>query len=230
MLEGLPRNEGQKDIDEEIKSLAEKGDRDAVYLKLRENFLFDLKGAARMLTRGNETRSDDLVEETLEKAALKISEFDWESSLKTWMIKILRNASIDSYRKNKGHETISIEDFDEFKLEHSQGRREYDNKKLGGRPSERYTEIQIPDNKPNQEDALLKEERGAALKEAIQKIQNPEHRKVVELRLLEGLEFPEIAAELNKNEQTVKVVFHRALPVIERYLRTKFKIKKVGAE
>lgn len=63
----------------------------------------------------------------------------------------------------------------------------------------------------------------AGLRGAIGKLKKPDQQLVVVMRYIDGMEYPEIAAVLNKSEGAVRVILHRAL----LNLRGIMEIKKV---
>ena len=58
---------------------------------------------------GNPELSEDLMQETFLKAAMKIDTFRQESSLSTWLCSIAKNLYLDTLRKQKS--SVSAEDY-----------------------------------------------------------------------------------------------------------------------
>lgn len=78
------------------------------------------------------------------------------------------------------------------------------------------------DTAANPEEQLLKSEQIARLASAVQQLKD-EQRKIVELRILQGLSYKAIAAKLGRNESTVGVQLRRGFQKLGELLREKGK-------
>lgn len=87
---------------------AKKGNKSALSKLLEQNYSI-LKGYVIKMT-GNIDISQDIIQETMLKACLKISGFKPEAKFSTWLITIATNTYKDILRKNKFKE-ISLDDF-----------------------------------------------------------------------------------------------------------------------
>ena len=87
---------------------AKKGNNSALGKLLEQNYSI-LKGYIIKMT-GNIDISQDIIQETMLKACLKISSFKPEAKFSTWLITIATNTYKDILRKNKFKE-ISLDDF-----------------------------------------------------------------------------------------------------------------------
>jgi RNA polymerase sigma-70 factor (ECF subfamily) len=72
-----------------------------------------------MIRVRSEATAEDLVQETLLAAWQSFAQFSGQSTVKTWLIGILKHKIIDHFRKHR-HETVSLDDFatDEALLAH----------------------------------------------------------------------------------------------------------------
>lgn len=142
----------------------------------------------------------ELTQETFMQAVRAIKGFRGDADLKTWLFRIAVNQSRNRFRwwkRRKRESTYSLE------------------VSAGG--SERtYSEI-LADNRENPEAAVLRMEREAKLRRALEHLA-PAFREAIVLRDIEGLSYEEVAAALNANIGTVKSRIARGREELRRQL------------
>lgn len=70
------------------------------------------------------------------------------------------------------------------------------------------------------EEEAIRDYNNTELREAILQLR-PDHRKVVVLRFIDGLEYADIAAIMDKEEGNIRVIQHRALRALRKVLQAK---------
>lgn len=128
---------------------------------------------------------DDMVQETFLKAMSNYKQFTFrsEGELKSWLLTICRHLITDQLRTNKN--TISIE----------------------------QNNIELPDHNDIEDmlDAEINHEKDIKkVKKELLKLKVAE-QEIIRLRVVEEMEFKEIAAALETKEAAVKMRFYRAL-------------------
>lgn len=96
--------------DEALIALARSGDAPAVEDLFRRHFGVAYRVAYRLL--GNDQDAQDAVQDAFIKALRHLGDFDGRSGFRTWLLKIVRNASLDLGRKRKRRATLRIDDED----------------------------------------------------------------------------------------------------------------------
>src|SRR5215472_2087532 len=93
------------------------GDRDAfcVLVELHSRSIFKL--SYRIM--GNEHDADDVVQETFLRAYAKLTHFQWNSSLRTWLCRIASNYCMDLLLKRKQEAIVGVpaEEFESVSLD-----------------------------------------------------------------------------------------------------------------
>jgi RNA polymerase sigma-70 factor (ECF subfamily) len=153
---------------------------------------------------GNREDAEDLVQETFIRLHKNLEKFRGESSLSTWLYRVLSRLAIDHLRRQKLKQRI-------FFMRTHNTDDEYD-------PLE-----QAADPKANPGEIYLAGEAGKKLTSAMEKL-SAQQRVVFILRHHEGLPLKEIAAALTLEEGTVKTHLHRAV----HFLRNELKDLKGG--
>jgi RNA polymerase sigma factor (sigma-70 family) len=146
----------------------------------------------------NRDDAEDLTMEAFGKAFNNISNYSADYAFSTWLFKIATNNSIDFIRKKK-FKTTSIE-------------RTSDTEEGETIP------ITVKDNTANPEESMVKDQRAAKIREAIEKL-SPKYRSLIELRYLEELSYEEIAAKLDLPLGTVKAQLFRAKDMLYNTLK-----------
>ena len=94
--------------DEVLVDLAREGDPAAREELFRRHAGIAQRVAYRLL--GHQQDAEDAVQEALVKALRHLEDFDGRSGFRTWLLKIVTNAALDSGRKRKRRPTVRLED------------------------------------------------------------------------------------------------------------------------
>lgn len=164
----------------ELVSAAQKGDSRAIE-QLVEQFRKPLFHYACNYLN-NEFDAEDVTQEALLKAVKALPSFKGDSSLSTWLFRILINTCID-FRRKTANQQVS-----------------YFAKAVG---DDEETVIEVRDSRPLPDEEVEQMELRSFIKEAIAKL-NPEHRTIVVLHDLQGFKYHEIAAITQTSLGTVK--------------------------
>jgi len=103
--------EAQADVltpDEVLVGRARQGDAAAMEELFRRHAGIAYRVAYRLL--GNEEDAKDAVQDALVKALRHLGNFDGRSGFRTWLLKIVHNAALDSGRKRKRRPSIQIDE------------------------------------------------------------------------------------------------------------------------
>ena len=146
----------------------------------------------------NTTTASDLTVETFSKAFLQLNRYSPTGTFSSWLFSIGVNTYIDYLRKRK-IETVSLNSIT----------RTSDNE---------FIEYQISSNQPNPEEAMIRMQRDAALKEIVTQLKEP-YRQIIELRYYEDLSYEEIAERLHIPIGTLKVRLNRAKTLLSSIIR-----------
>lgn len=146
----------------------------------------------------NRDDADDLTIEAFSKAFQNIANYSADYAFSTWLFKIATNNCIDFIRK-KRLQTTSIE----------QSRKGEDGE---------VVPIAVRDHNPDPEEAMVKEQRAAKIRAAIEKL-NPKYRSLIELRYLDEQSYEEIAEKLDLPLGTVKAQLFRAKEMLYNALK-----------
>lgn len=160
-----------------------------IYEKKAFNFAY------RMLSDREE--AEDATQEAFLRVFNKIDTFCWNSSFSTWFYTILNNICLDILRKrSRSINTVSInqsaDDEDEF-------------------------ELQVEDNSPGPYEQLQKKTAKEILEEGIALLSD-EHRTVIVMRDINGLEYEDIGKILGISLGTVKSRISRARLALRKIL------------
>src|SRR5436305_6704608 len=93
--------------DEQLLDRAGRGDRDALEELFRRYRLVAYRVAYRLLS--NEADALDAVQEAFIKALTHLPSFEGRSSFKTWLLRVVSNASLDLGRQRGRRETLSMD-------------------------------------------------------------------------------------------------------------------------
>lgn len=179
-----------KDTDSELIRKFKKGDESAfshIVLRYQERLL---QVATAVLHDENEAM--DIVQEAFIKAYFKIKSFREESSLYTWLYRILYNLCISSIRKKKIVTFFSFDSGSEV--------------------------IDFPSQNPNPEEESERKEIFLAVNEALKKLP-AKQRMVFALKQLDGLKHEEIARIMGITEGAVKASYFHAVRKLRELLK-----------
>ncbi|HLP22065.1 MAG TPA: sigma-70 family RNA polymerase sigma factor [Chitinophagales bacterium] len=184
----------QEDL--ELVDLAKKGDQVAfgkLMARYRDSIFFMVLKMVH-----NRDDAEDLTLEAFGKAFNSISNYSADFAFSTWLFKIATNNSIDFIRKKKLQttsldQTTSTEDGE-------------------------ITPIAVKDHSSNPEEAMVKEQRAAKIRLAIEQL-SPKYRALIELRYLDELAYEEIAEKLDIPLGTVKAQLFRAKDMLYNILK-----------
>ncbi len=160
---------------------------------------------------GQDGVAEELVQETLTKGFKNLDKFKGESSLKTWLVRILINCVSNYYRKK------AIDPLAEDKQLYDW----YQNYPDHENPMDtmHHNDLNPEEVLIQKDQEKLKAEQKKKLYTAINKLSKMQRTTMI-LRL-KGLEVKEIAKELNMTEATAKNALFRARRELEKLLKRK---------
>ena len=179
----------------ELISLAKKGDPQAIE-ELVKQFRKPLYRYACSYL-GNDFEAEDLTQEVLIKAIRALPTFKGDSSIGTWIFRIMTNSCIDYHRKQTSHPVSYLN-------------------KLYGDEEEAFS-IDIKDTRPQPSEELEQQELRSFIKKALRQL-SPEHRVTVILHDLQGFKYQEIAEITKSSLGTVKSRLFYARQELKRVL------------
>jgi RNA polymerase sigma-70 factor (ECF subfamily) len=154
--------------------------------------------------KGDRMVAEDLSQEIFAKAYQNINQYDGVYAFSTWLFNIAKNHIIDTKRKTK-IEVLSLE-----------------NLKTSSDDGEDTTErlFQLADSSlsGNTMDAITRNERIIAAREAIEAIKNPKHKLVLITCEYEDLSYEEASKKLDMPLGTVKALLFRAKQEVKEFL------------
>lgn len=194
-------NERVSSADEVVEQLRQ-GDPEAWAQLHREQYPRIWSTVSRILN--SESLAEDVTQEAFVKAHQQIGRFNGQSHIGTWLYRIAVNQALDQARKIKRRERV-LSFFSPLK-------------------SEEEGQMSVPDMPVGPEAArgLERAEMRGEIKAAMAKL-TPEHRAVVQLRLVEELSPAETAAALGCKEGTVNSRLHYACDQLREILGKKKK-------
>ena len=140
--------------------------------------------------------AQDAAQDAFLKAFRSLPKFRGESSFSVWLYRLTSNVCLDMLRKEKrGGKVVSLypDDEDDHMLD-------------------------LPDTAPLPEEAAEKRERIECVRTAMKNL-SAEHREILILREVDGLNYAEIAEQLGINEGTVKSRISRAREYLLKLLK-----------
>ena len=146
----------------------------------------------------NRDDAEDLTIEAFGKAFNSISNYSADYAFSTWLFKIATNNSIDFIRK-KRLQTTSLD-------------------QTSTTDDGETTPIAVRDHSPDPEETVIKDQRAAKIREAIEQL-SPKYRSLIELRYLDELSYEEIAEKLDLPLGTVKAQLFRAKDMLYNMLK-----------
>ena len=137
---------------------------------------------------GNPEDAADMTQEAFLKAWRSLSSFQFESSFSTWLYRLASNTCLDYLRSLKRRSQCSLT------VEDDEGEEQV---------------LDVPDDAPTPEEALLSAEEHARLVYALSQL-DASQRQIITLRVVNDLSYAEIAEILDVKEGTVKSRLARA--------------------
>lgn len=185
----------QEDLD--LVAKAQKGDQIA-FGKLMERYRESIFFMVLKMVH-NRDDAEDLTLEAFGKAFNSIGNYSADFAFSTWLFKIATNNCIDFIRK-KRLQTTSLD----------QTSRQKDDGEV--------VTISVKDHNPDPEEHMMKEQRAAKIRAAIEQL-SPKYRSLIELRYLDELSYEEIAEKLDIPLGTVKAQLFRAKDMLYNILK-----------
>ena len=131
----------------------------------------------------------DLSQEAFLRAWRSLGQYQFEASFSTWLCRLTSNICIDFLRRKKRRQETSLTE-------------SYDD-------SDEGAELSVPDAQPGPEQQAMTNETKIELARAMEQL-SPEHREILQLRVIEDLQYEQIADILGVRVGTVKSRLARA--------------------
>ena len=131
----------------------------------------------------------DLSQEAFLRAWRSLGQYQFEASFSTWLFRLTSNICIDFLRRKKRRQETSLTE-------------SYDD-------SDEGAELSVPDAQPGPEQQAMTNETKIELARAMEQL-SPEHREILQLRVIEDLQCEQIADILGVRVGTVKSRLARA--------------------
>ena len=131
----------------------------------------------------------DLSQEAFLRAWRCLGRYQFEASFSTWLFRLTSNICIDFLRRKKRRQETSLTE-------------SYDD-------SDEGAELSVPDAQPGPEQQAMTNETKIELARAMEQL-SPEHREILQLRVIEDLQYEQIADILGVRVGTVKSRLARA--------------------
>ena len=131
----------------------------------------------------------DLSQEAFLRAWRSLGQYQFEASFSTWLFRLTSNICIDFLRRKKRRQETSLTE-------------SYDD-------SDEGAELSVPDAQPGPEQQAITNETKIELARAMEQL-SPEHREILQLRVIEDLQYEQIADILGVRGGTVKSRLARA--------------------
>ena len=131
----------------------------------------------------------DLSQEAFLRAWRSLGQYQFEANFSTWLFRLTSNICIDFLRRKKRRQETSLTE-------------SYDD-------SDEGAELSVPDAQPGPEQQAMTNETKIELARAMEQL-SPEHREILQLRVIEDLHYEQIADILGVRVGTVKSRLARA--------------------
>lgn len=173
--------------EEQLIRRAQQGDNGAFeeLLLLHQKKVYNL--CLRMSTNPDDAL--DLSQEAFLRAWRSLGQYQFEASFSTWLFRLTSNICIDFLRRKKRRQETSLTE-------------SYDD-------SDEGAELSVPDAQPGPEQQAMTNETKIELARAMEQL-SPEHREILQLRVIEDLQYEQIADILGVRVGTVKSRLARA--------------------
>lgn len=140
----------------------------------------------------------DLSQEAFLRAWRSLGQYQFEASFSTWLFRLTSNICIDFLRRKKRRQETSLTE-------------SYDD-------SDEGAELSVPDAQPGPEQQAITNETKIELARAMERL-SPEHREILQLRVIEDLQYEQIADILGVRVGTVKSRLARARLALRKILK-----------
>lgn len=158
--------------DAELVRRSQEGDT-AAFNELVTRYRQRIYAMAYQMTR-NEQDAWDLAQDAFVRAWKSIDRFRGDSSFYTWIYRIVSNVTIDALRKKQGRSETEFDD------------------SLAGLQGIDVRARTVPGGTASPDENIRQKEIGSRISEAMEKL-SPEHRAVLVMKEIEGLQYHEIA-------------------------------------
>jgi len=142
----------------------------------------------------SESEAEDVVQDAFVLAFSKLDSFKGNSGFFTWLYRIAFNVAVSRLRRK--HLTVSLQGKDE------------------------QSQLDFPDRGPAPDDRIRRDEEATWLKAALERLSD-EHRAILVLREMDGLDYDQISEVLDLPIGTVRSRLHRARGRLWELLQTK---------
>lgn len=142
----------------------------------------------------------DLSQEAFLRAWRSLGQYQFEASFSTWLFRLTSNICIDFLRRKKRRQETSLTE-------------SYDD-------SDEGAELSVPDAQPGPEQQAMTNETKIELARAMEQL-SPEHREILQLRVIEDLQYEQIADILGVRVGTVKSRLARARLSFRKILKAR---------
>lgn len=185
------------DSDERLVEQAAKGDKDS-YRQLVERYQARAFSIAYEVVKSKED-AEDVVQESFVKAYMSLGQFRGHSSFYTWLYRIVYNMAIDYRRKisRRGGDALSYNEL--------------------ASPDEPGVAAAVADSGPDPQMQLFRKEQAKRIQDVLSSI-SEEHRAVLMLREIEGMNYDEISRVVGVNKGTVMSRLHYARKKLQKAL------------
>ena len=140
----------------------------------------------------------DLSQEAFIRAWRALGQYQFEANFSTWRVRLTSNVCIDFLRRKKRRQETSLtENYDD---------------------SDDGAELSVPDANPLPEQQAISNETRLELAQAMEKL-SPDHREILQLRVVEDLPYEQIADILGVRVGTVKSRLARARLSLRKILK-----------
>lgn len=140
----------------------------------------------------------DLSQEAFLRAWRSLGQYQFEANFSTWLFRLTSNICIDFLRRKKRRQETSLTE-------------SYDD-------SDEGAELSVPDAQPGPEQQAMTNETKIELARAMEQL-SPEHREILQLRVIEDLQYEQIADILGVRVGTVKSRLARARLALRKILK-----------
>ena len=184
-------------LEEQLIRRAQQGDNGA----FEELLLLHQKKVYNLCLRMSANPDDalDLSQEAFLRAWRSLGQYQFEASFSTWLFRLTSNICIDFLRRKKRRQETSLTE-------------SYDDSDDGA-------EFSVTDAQPGPEQQAMTNETKIELARAMEQL-SPEHREILQLRVIEDLQYEQIADILGVRVGTVKSRLARARLSFRKILKT----------